>query len=247
MITLYSFGPSFGLPDASPFVMKAMMLLKLAGLDYVENHKGFSRAPKGKLPYIDDDGTIVTDSTFIRFHLEKTHGVDFDAGLSAEQRAQAWAIEKMCEEHLYWVMVHARWMNDANFERGPARFFDGVPALMRPFVKATIRRRVAKTLRLQGLGRHSEQEIAELGVRDIEALSTLLGDKPFLFGDKPSGADATVFAFIAEILVPIADTPVRTATESKANLVAYRDRLLQTYFPQFATPSGSAPHPIAIG
>ena len=34
MITLYTFGPAFGLPDPSPFVTKAEMLLKLAGLPY---------------------------------------------------------------------------------------------------------------------------------------------------------------------------------------------------------------------
>ena len=34
MITLYTFGPYFGLPDASPFVTKAMLLLKFAGLPY---------------------------------------------------------------------------------------------------------------------------------------------------------------------------------------------------------------------
>jgi hypothetical protein len=37
MITLYTFGPYFGLPDGSPFVLKAMLLLKLAGLEYSED------------------------------------------------------------------------------------------------------------------------------------------------------------------------------------------------------------------
>jgi len=32
MITLYTFGADFGLPDASPFVMKAELLLKMADL-----------------------------------------------------------------------------------------------------------------------------------------------------------------------------------------------------------------------
>ncbi len=234
MITLYSFGPYFGLPDASPFVLKAMTLLKLAGLSYVEDHKGFSRAPKGKLPYIDDDGTIVADSTFIRFHIERKYGVDFDAGLSPEQRAQGWAIEKMLEEHLYWIIVHARWLNDANFERGAAQFFNAVPALIRPLAKALVRKKIAKSLQAQGIGRHSEADIAELGRRDVEALAILLGDKPYLFGDKPSGADATAFAFVAEILVPENDTPIRATAAADANLVAYRDRLLKAYFPKFA-------------
>lgn len=234
MITLYSFGPYFGLPDASPFVFKAMTLLKLAGLPYVENHDGYSRAPKGKLPFIDDEGTIVADSSFIRFHIERKYGVDFDAGLSPEQRASGWAIEKMLEEHLYWALVHDRWIDDANFARGAAQFFGRVPAPIRPLVKAFVRRKVAKSLQAQGIGRHSDAEIAELGRRDIEALSVLLGDKPYLFGEAPSGADATAFAFVAEVLVRENETPIRAATLAKANLVAYRDRLLAAYFPKFA-------------
>lgn len=31
VITLCTFGPYFGLPEASPFVMNALLLLKLAG------------------------------------------------------------------------------------------------------------------------------------------------------------------------------------------------------------------------
>jgi glutathione S-transferase len=234
MIKLYCFTPARGLPDASPFVIKTMMLLKLAGLDYIEDRTGFSRAPKGKQPYIDDNGVIVADSTFIRLHLEKAHGVDFDKGLTPEQRAEAWAIEKMCEEHFYWAIVHMRWMDDANFERGPAKFFDQVPAPARPFVKWFIRRKVAKALWAQGMGRHSGQEITELGIRDIDSLATLIGDKPFLFGDQPCGADATAFAFVAATLAPIVESPVRDAALAKSNLVAYRDRIMKAYFPEFA-------------
>jgi glutathione S-transferase len=234
MITVYSFGPFFGLPDASPFVLKVMTLLKIAGLRYTEDHGGYSRAPKGKLPYIDDEGEIVADSTFIRFHIQRKYGVDFDAGLSAEQRATGWAIEKMLEEHFYWTLVHARWIDDANFAKSAAKFFDAVPALIRPLVKALVRRKIAGNLKAQGVGRHSRDEIAELGRRDIDALATLLGEKPFLFGDAPCGADATAFAFVAETLAPEIDSPVRAATLAQANLVAYRDRMLSAYFPKFA-------------
>ncbi|MGB6177285.1 MAG: Tom37 metaxin N-terminal-like domain-containing protein, partial [Methylocella sp.] len=127
MITLYMFGPYFGLPDASPFVSKAMALLKFAGLEHGEDRGGYGKAPKGKLPYIDDDGLVVADSTFIRFHIEKKYGFDFDAGLDAAQKATAWAIEKMCEEHLYWALVATRWLDDANFAKGTALFFKAVP------------------------------------------------------------------------------------------------------------------------
>jgi glutathione S-transferase len=97
MITLYGFGPAFGLPDPSPFVMKAELLLKMAGLPYKADTGGMRKAPKGKLPYIVDDGEAVGDSTFIRWHIEKKYQIDFDRGLTPEQRAIAWAFEKMLE------------------------------------------------------------------------------------------------------------------------------------------------------
>src|SRR5205823_7016158 len=95
MITLYTFGPAFGLPDPSPFVMKAEVLLKMAGLPYRTDDTGFRSAPKGKLPYIDDDGERIADSTFIRLHVEKKYGFDFDRGLDQEHRAVALAFDKL--------------------------------------------------------------------------------------------------------------------------------------------------------
>ncbi|MGD0183661.1 MAG: glutathione S-transferase family protein [Roseiarcus sp.] len=234
MITLYKFGPGFGLPDPSPFVTKAELLLKIAGLDYDIDLKGFGKAPKGKLPYIRDDGETIADSTFIRLHIERKYGFDFDAGLSAAEKGFAWGLEKMCEDHLYWIMVDARWLDDGNFARGPAKFFDAAPAPIRPVVKAYVRRGLKRTLHGQGLGRHSAEERAELGRRDLEALAAILGDKPYLFGDAPRGVDATVGAFVMGCLAKIFVTPLRAAAEGNANLVAYAKRLTKRYYPDFA-------------
>ena len=133
----------------------------------------FSKAPKGKLPYIRDGEDIIANSTFIRLHLEKRYNIDFDEGLSPKERGLAWAIEKMCEDHLYWLLVHERWAEDANFKRGPAKFFDVAPAPVRPLVKWFIRRRVKQALHGQGAGRYSESE------------RTILADRTFAlaFGD----------------------------------------------------------------
>jgi len=235
MITLYTFGPYFGLPDGSPFVTKAMMLLKLAGLPYVEDRSGYGKAPKGKLPYIDDGGRRVADSTFIRFHLEATHGIDFDAGLSKAERATAWAVEKLCEDHLYWVLLDIRWGDPANFKVGPAHFFHAVPAPIRGLAANMMRQRVIAAGKAQGLGRHSRSDVAELGRRDLQALSDLLGEKPYLMGATPCGADATVFAFVAGLLAPTFETPVRTFAETLPNLVTYRNRVASAYFPELGT------------
>jgi glutathione S-transferase len=225
MITLYTFGPAFGLPDPSPFVTKAAALLKLAGLAYATNTGGFGKAPKGKLPYIDDGGTIVADSTFIRTHIEARYGVDFDKGLSPHERGVAWAVEKMLEDHLYWGVVHSRWMDDRNFNVGPITFFQKVPALVRPLVIAMIRRQVRRTLHGQGIGRHSPAEIASLMNRAIDALAAILGDKPYLMGNEPCGADATAYAFTLGVLCPAFESPMRGRAASHANLVAYAERM----------------------
>jgi glutathione S-transferase len=234
MLTLYTFGRAFGLPDGSPFVCKAEMLLKLAGLPYRCDSKGYFKAPKGKLPYIDDAGRIVADSTLVRFHLEQQHGIDFNAGYSETELACAWAVEKMLEEHLYFAMVHERWLIDDNFRRGPIEFFNAIPALVRPLVRTLARRKVAKSLHLQGMGRHSREEIVALARLDLDAVATLLADKPYFLGERPCGADATVFAFIAGTLCARFQTPLRDHAERHANLVAYRDRMQREFFPELA-------------
>lgn len=236
MITLYTFGPNFGLPDPSPFVTKALVLLKMSGLPFktVQGAAALRTAPKGKLPYIDDNGTIVADSSFIRFHLEKEHGVDLDDGLTKEQRGIGWAFEKMCEDHLYWAIVDARWMVDANFNKGPRRFFDAAPALLRPLIIAKIHRDTKRTLHGQGMGRHTRTDIETLAARDLDSIAAFLGDKAFLFGDLPHAADASVFASVASALCRHFETPIRSHAETHANLIAYVKRGTARWFPELA-------------
>jgi glutathione S-transferase len=234
MITLYTFGPYFGLPDASPFVTKAEMLLKLAGLEYRTARGGVLHAPKGKLPYIDDDGAIVADSTLIRVHLEQKRGIDFDRGLSARERGIAWAVEKMLEDNLYWLMIYWRWVVDANFERGPKGFFKRAPALVRPFIIRAVRKRVRRNLWGHGIGRHNEAEMTVMADRLIESLAQIFGDNAYLMGAQPCGADATAFAFIAGAMTTHFDAPIVKSFNAHANLVAYRDRMMRQYYPQLA-------------
>ena len=238
MITLYTFGPAFGLPDPSPFVMKAEVLLKLSGLPYRTDGKGFSKAPKGKLPYIDDEDERIADSTFIRMHLEKKHAIDFDRDLDAKQRAVAWAFEKLAEDHLYWMFVQSRWLDDANFAKGPAKFFNRVPALVRPVVIAMIRRKVRQSLHGQGIGRHSPAEVAALGARGIAAIADYLADRPFFMGETPTGVDATIFAFAAGTLCPLFDTPLRNAAEAHENLKRYVGRMAARFYPDWKEIAG---------
>ena len=231
MITLYNFGPAFGLPDPSPFVTKVETLLKMAKLPYRTDGTGFAKAPKGKIPYIDDDGVVVADSTFIRWHIEKKYRIDFDQGLDAGQKATAWAFEKMVEEQLYWILVSERWADDENFRKGPAIFFQKVPAPLRPFITAMVRRKLRATLHGQGIGRHAPAEMLAIATRSINAIADFLGDKPFFMGSEPTGVDATVFAFTCGLLCPHFSSPSRTVAERRENLRRYVGRMTARFYP----------------
>jgi glutathione S-transferase len=226
MLTLYGFGPLFGLPDPSPFVLKTMTQLKMAGLPFAFEHATPQEAPKGKIPFIRDGETVLGDSVFILDHLKRAHGVDLDAHLDPHQRSLGWALERMLEDHLYWAIVHARWAVDENFEKGPAQFFAGMPDT----VKRERQAGVKQTLYGQGFGRHEPGEIADLAARDFAAASDLLAGKPFLFGERPCSMDATLFAFTASAATPFFDTTIRQAAERYPNLVDYQWRMMDRYY-----------------
>jgi len=227
MLTFHGSGPAFGLPDPSPFVMKSEVQLKMAGVAYKFVRSRPHEAPKGKIPFIQIGAHRLGDSTFIRAWIEKEHRFDFDKGLSSEQRAQAWAIERMLEDHLYFALINERWMDDENFHKGPSHFFDHDPA-----IRDTARNQVRANLHGHGLGRHRHEEIVYLGGCSLNALAVLLGDKPYLFGETPCGADATAFAFTAAVLTPFFTGELRKRAESHTNLIAYRDRMMERFYPE---------------
>jgi glutathione S-transferase len=230
-LTLYVTRAGFGLPDTSPFVLKTEVQLQMAGLTYARASAIPPQAPKGKLPYIDDHGTVVTDSTFIRQHIERTCGVDLDDGLDAQQRAQAWAIERLLEDHLYFAMVWFRWLDPQNFAKGPAHFADAAPEDQREQRRQELQARKRAELHAQGLGRHTPQEIAVLGRRSIDAVALLLGDKPWLMGESLRGVDATAFGMLACVLTPFFDTPLREAAQAHGNLARYVADMMGRYYP----------------
>ena len=228
MIILHGGGAGFGLPEISPYVTKTEVQLRMAGLAYEKRLGSREESPKGQVPFVDVGGIRIADSTFIRGYLERTYGIDFDEGLSPEQRATAWALERMMENHYGWTLAKARWLDPVNFAKGPAHFFDGAPEGVREAVQVEVQNRVHGAI-----GRHSDLETVALGVRSLAAVAAILADKRFLFGDRPCGADATVFAMLAGTLTPFFTGEIRRRAEGFGNLVAYVDRLMAQFYPEF--------------
>jgi len=231
-ITLFGSFPMFGLPESSPFVTKTEIQLRLADLPYRKLPARPPEAPKGQLPYIEDEGELICDSTFIRRHIERKYGVDLDAGLDPAARAQSWATERMLENQLYWVMVYFRYRVPENFAKGPAHFFDAAPEELRPKLRDELLQRVSGYLHANGVGRHSGTEVVELGVLSLSALAALLGDKPYLAGSRPTALDAIGFAVLAGLLTPFFETPMREQALRFGTLCRYVDRMMAEFYPE---------------
>jgi len=231
MIKLIKFRPAFGLPDPSPFCMKAMMLLRMAGLPFEAVEATNPRkGPKGKLPAIEDDGVLIGDSEIIRWHIESKYGIDLDKGMGEPERAVAHAFSRMLEERTYWIVVFSRWMEPASWPLVRDTFFGALPPVVRSIVPALAMRQVRGYLHAQGVGRHGRDEIYRMGLADIGALARQLGDKPYFMGAEPTGSDGTVYPFVAGIIDPPFDSPLKAECLGRKNLVAYNDRLRGRYF-----------------
>ena len=92
------------------------------------------------------------------------------------------------------------------------------------------------------MGRHTIAEMEQLAARDIDAIADFLADKPYLMGEAPSGADATVFPFVAHALCPLFETAILTCAERRANLVAYRDRMMAAVLSRTSPGWTARPH-----
>ena len=237
MITLYGFGPGWGLPDTSPYVTKVDCYLRMVGLPYEhvpwQSAQDLLNAPKGKFPYIEDKGRRVTDSEFILDYLRATYGDTLgDLALSPRDHAIARSLRIMMEERLNWVTPYTRWLEDVPWEAFKrVGVFGVIPAEAREAVLEQIRESVRGQLHAQGLGRHSREEIYLLANGDLSALAAYLEDKPFLLGDTPKALDASAFGILAPMLNDGYDAPHKTHLQSLPNLVAYWHRLHEKYYP----------------
>ena len=112
MLTLYSYPELFGVADNSAYGLKVSAFLRLTGVPFRHEHIfDASNAPRGQLPYVDDDGEIVGDSDAIVAHLMAKHRLTIDAALTQQQRDTDHLVTRMLDD-LYWVMSYSRWKDE---------------------------------------------------------------------------------------------------------------------------------------
>lgn len=240
MTTLFGWGPMFGLRGPSPFVMKSDIQMQMLGVTFDRATADLQAVSKQKAPYVEDDGAIIEDSTFIRRHFEAKTGRDLDEGLTPAQRGLAWALERLLEERLMMIVVSERWLEDANFAKGPAQFFAGVPEPMRTAVMEEARGRVRSAQMGQGIGRHSRAERLQLAAWDIAALAQTLGERPYFFASHPTAVDAVAYGVLSSAAARFFDSPLSDLVAGHANLMDFIGRMEARYFGEEHWPAMAA-------
>jgi glutathione S-transferase len=232
-LIVYGGWEAFGVADFSPFCLKLKTYLRMIGVPYTSKLGDPRKAPTKKIPYIDDGGTLVGDSGLIVEYLKKKHGDSLDAALTPDQHALGHVVRRTLEESTYWAGVYVRWVEDAPWPELYALLRPLFPPVIGGLIANTIRSGVSKQAYGQGIARHTPEEVYAIGKADLDAVSAILGQKPYLFGDSPSSYDAVLHGFVGNLMAFPKASPISQHARSHANLVSFVDRMNAKYW---ATP-----------
>jgi len=235
MVYLFQFTRSPQIPSISPFCLKLESWLKLHGIKYQNiDHKCKFRSRKGMLPFVEINGDEIADSNMIIETLAKKFDKEMPAQLSQDQKNVQHAMIAMVENHLHWTIVHWRSKDVDNTLKAyqlnlQTAIGTKAPAsLLNFYFKYTFCRKGLKKVKAHGLGVHTAEEIEQFGKKDLQALSEMLGDKEFFFGDDPAMLDLVVYSHVAQLVMIEKDypCPMRDYLEADCkNLVGLVNRM----------------------
>jgi len=224
------------IPNLSPFALKLETWLRMANIKYENVSNEFTKqSVKGQIPFIELNGQQFADTNIIIEYLTRVFHVDFDQSLGERDRADARAYFHLIEESIRWCVIYNRSRNNKFFatSQGLINHFNGFTKfLFKHFLNERLRKSLMKTMHAQGYGRHSLDEIESICQRDLQALSTFLGDKRYLLGNNVTTLDATAFGHIAQAYwTPLLTENIhRFMDTATPNLVDYMNRIRQRYW-----------------
>jgi len=220
MLTLYSYPKLFGVADNNGYGLKVYAFLNLAGLPFTHEHVfDASKAPRGQLPYIVEDGETVGDSETIIVHLTKKHELTIDAALAPAQRRTNHLVARMLDD-LYWVMSYSRWKDERFYPAFRDAFMAQHPQLDAAGLDKA-RDYNAQRYFYQGIGRYTPDQAYARGLADLEVLAGLVPANGYVHGPKPSSIDAGIYGFVANIHFFPTPTPLKAFVTAHSNLVRH--------------------------
>lgn len=225
-VILHQTGRGPHVPSLSPFNVKLETYLRLAKIPYQNVHDKV-RGSKGKWPWIEYNGEPMPDSQLVIEHLNETRGVNLNSHLTEEENAMAVSLQRMIDEHTYWLMVVCRWNYDYHMTAFKLANWS--------WLKITIARWLSNRQTFhQGLGRHSKAEIMSILNKDFNCLSIILGNKNYLLGDRICEVDCSLFGLLSQFRWHLQIPEVVALFEKYPNLDRYCDQMKQVAWPDWS-------------
>jgi glutathione S-transferase len=181
----------------SPFCAKvrSVLMYQRAGFETVSataprHWMALRRRGTGKVPALEIDGRLVSDSTDICHALDALFPQRPVLPNDARERALCHAIEEWCDESLYFVGLHHVWLDPGNAPAVRRRF---APGPLGWLAWRAYRRLIRIQVRGQGTGRKTAAHLDADLRRHLDAAEGLLTSGGYLLGDRPWLCDFALF------------------------------------------------------
>jgi len=231
-VYLVQFPVSPDVRSISPFSLKVETWLRLKGIPY-ENIYTLRFGRKGQIPYIELNGEQIPDSNVIIKRLAQHFNVKPDESFYPEQEALGHTVVRMIENHTCKGNFLWRYVNMGG-EFIP-RYFNWLTPRRLAVTKFFFDKSMRLSMYAHGIGRHSTEEINNFVCEDLHAISRLLGDKKYFFGEKLSETDCALFGHLAQFYyVNLSDFPMKNYLVGECpNLVSYIQRIREDIWPDW--------------
>lgn len=226
-LTLFQFPPALGLPiSESPPCAKVEVYCRLTQTPYTLELGDTRMSPNKMVPFVRwPDGTLQGESGDIIDQIEQHAGLD--EGLDVERLEAGRALAARVEDVVYDACLYDRFvvsegwlLQRALTRRLLARL---IPGLLVPLATVVVRRQQVRR------ARRGEMADAEKGyasaVSIIERVAELLGDDPYLCGERPSTVDCAVWPNLVHVAATPNGSPARAAVWRDLRLQAWMLRL----------------------
>lgn len=229
-VYLYKFPNNKGGFEASPPCVAIAAYFSLANIEYEAITNGaLAKSGSKTLPAINVDGRKISDSENIIRYFEMETERGLDGFLSEQHNATKIMLWRLMNGGIYQFMVAERWLDPDVYPVFVETFKSMLLPARLSFLWPLLKRFIAYRVRsryLKSLDHLDREDRAIFMAENFAALSNVLGDKRYLFGARPSSADAFLFAYLYSFLAVPFETPTRSMIcQNHPNLLAYFERL----------------------
>ncbi|CAL2047372.1 unnamed protein product [Caenorhabditis brenneri] len=228
-VYLYQFKRLKNCPNLSPFCMKIEVLCRIWNIPHEIIECTTMRSRNGLLPFIELNGQHFSDSDLIEMRLKSHFKIP---KLPGDQETHSVALSKMTFFHLFHIIYRYK-TSENSFYETVYRLLDMPPSLSflyMPFIKASVGKRF-RARNVGAIGDFEWSELDEFLHKDLEVIQDTLKDQKYLFGDKLTAADATVFSLLATVYYPFRTHITDVLENDFPKLLEYVERVKKEVYP----------------